>query len=137
MKAFLKNYRQSPRKVRLVATLIKGKKVATALLELDFLAKKAAGPIKKLINSAVANASANFNIPPEDLYIKSITVNQGTVMKRHIPGAHGRAFPIQKKSSYVLVILDTKPVDKHTNKRMMPMKRMATNKNKSRNSHNS
>ena len=56
MKAFLKNYRQSPRKVRLVADLIKGKGVTEALLELDFLAKRASAPIKKLLVSAVSNA---------------------------------------------------------------------------------
>ena len=109
MKAFLKNYHQSPRKVRLVATLLKGKKVSDALTELDFLAKKASGPLKKLINSAAANASANFNVSKEDLYVKSITINQGTVMKRYLPGAHGRAFPIHRKSSHVSVVLEVKP----------------------------
>ena len=71
MKAFLKNYRQSPRKVRLVANLVKGKKVIEALPELDFLAKRAGFPIKKLLLSAVANA-VNMGISKDNLYIKEI-----------------------------------------------------------------
>lgn len=107
MKAFLKNYRQSPRKVRLVADLLKGKKVEDALVELDFLAKRASTPIKKLVLSAVSNAkSAGANM--EDLFIKELRVDKGLVMKRFMPRAMGRASRINKRTSHVLVVLGEK-----------------------------
>jgi large subunit ribosomal protein L22 len=104
--AQLSNYRQAPRKVRLVANLIRGKKVADALMELDFLAKRAADPIKKLVASAVSNAK-NLNIPEGDLVVKTITVDQGPIMKRSMPRARGRAFPIHKHTSHIVIVLDT------------------------------
>jgi len=109
MKAFLKNYRQSPRKVRLVADLVKGKKVGTAFVELEFLSKRASDPIRGLIKSAVANAKQNDGIEAEDLIVKSITVDKGRVLKRFRPVSRGRAFQIQKKMSHVEVTLAVKP----------------------------
>jgi len=108
MKAFLKNYHQSPRKVRLVATLITGKKVNTALTELDFIERRASLPIKQLIMSAVANAENNFNLDRGDLYIKELRVDKGIVMKRMMPGAHGRGYPLKRRTSHVAVLLDIK-----------------------------
>jgi len=108
MKAFLKNYHESPRKVRLVAGLVKGKPVATAISELDFLSKKASLPIKKLINSAIANAKANFKVDADDLFIKNITINKGNVLKRSQPMSRGRAFPIKKRLSHIEVTLEEK-----------------------------
>lgn len=108
MKAFLKNYHQSPRKVRLVASLIKGKKVDAALIELDFVLKRASLPIKQLIASAVANAQNNFNLDKGDLYIKELRVDKGIVMKRMIPGARGRGYPLKRRTSHVSVLLDIK-----------------------------
>jgi large subunit ribosomal protein L22 len=105
--AKLSNYRQSPRKVRIVADLVRGKKVTEAVMELDFLAKRAGEPIKKLIDSAVANAK-NLDIPTEDLFVKEIRVDQGVIMKRSMPRARGRAFPIHKHTSHVMIVLDTK-----------------------------
>ncbi len=105
--AKLTNYRQSPRKVRLVADLVRGKKVEAALSELTFLAKRAGDPIKKLVASAVANA-AHLNIDTKDLYISEIRVDKGVVLHRSMPRARGRAFPINKRSSHVIVTLDTK-----------------------------
>lgn len=112
MKAFLKNYHQSPRKVRLVATLIKGKKVAEAMTELDFLAKRASLPLKQLIASAVANAQNNFNLDKNDLYIKELRIDKGIVVRRMMPGAHGRGYPLKRRSSHVAVLLDIKGEDK-------------------------
>jgi len=106
--ARLQNYRQSPRKVRLVANFIRGKKVAEALMELDFVAKKAADPIRKLIASAVANAENNNKISVDDLIIKEIRVDKGVTLYRSMPRAHGRAFPIRKRCSHLIVSLDTK-----------------------------
>jgi len=106
--ARLQNYRQSPRKVRLVANFVRGKKVADALSELQFVSKKAADPIRKLIASAVANAENNNKIDVKDLIIKEIRVDKGVTLYRSMPRAHGRAFPIRKRSSHLIISLDTK-----------------------------
>ncbi len=105
MKAMLKNYRQSPRKVRIVCDLIKGKKVADAMTELAFLPKRASLPITKLIDSAVANAKANNGLEAENLIIENVTVNKGIVLKRFMPRARGSASRINKRSSHVLLTL--------------------------------
>ena len=104
MKAYLPNYRQSPRKVRLVARAVSGKKVVDAVTILSFMPKRAAEPIMKLINSAVANSG----LPREELIVKNIEVNKGLVMKRSMPRARGSAFPINKRTSHVLVTLAAK-----------------------------
>ncbi len=106
MKATLKQYRQSPRKVRLIADYIRGKKVNKALSELDFLNKRAAIIVKKLLSSAVAGAKNDFNIEKEDLFIKEVTVNKGPILHRSIPRARGRATPINKRTSHVTIVLE-------------------------------
>lgn len=104
MKAFLKNYRQSPRKVRLVADLIKGKRVSEAFTQLQNLPKRASLPIEKLLASAVANAkSAGINA--DDLYVANVTVNEGIVMKRSMPRARGSASRINKRTSHIMLTL--------------------------------
>lgn len=106
MKAFLKNYRHAPRKVRLVTDAVKGKRVDVALTELSHANKKGADQIMKLISSAVANAKvADSKASPEGLVISNITVDQGMVMKRFMPRARGRAFPIHRESSHVRIEL--------------------------------
>lgn len=112
MEARLKNYRQSPRKVRLVAELVKGKKVSQALKELEVLPKRAAAPIKKLIDSAVANAKHNFQVDPENLVVANCTVDKGVVLKRSMPMSRGRAFPIHKHTSHVVVTLGAAKANK-------------------------
>ncbi len=104
--AKLKYLRIAPRKVRLVTDLIKGKKVAEALSQLKFIPKKAALPIIKLLNSAVANAKYNFQIEENNLYISKITVDEGPKYKRWRAQARGRAAEIQKKTSHITVILE-------------------------------
>jgi large subunit ribosomal protein L22 len=104
MKAFLKNYRQSPRKVRLVADFIKGKRVSDAFVYLDTLPKKASLPIMKLLASAVANAK-NSGISDKDLFVANVTVNKGIVMKRSMPRARGSASRINKRTSHVVLTL--------------------------------
>ena len=101
MKASLKNYRQAPRKVRLITELIKGKKASVAQGILAHLIKKGALPMKKLLDSAVANAG----VPADTLIIKNATVDKGVVIKRWMPRAMGRAFPIHKHTSKVLIEL--------------------------------
>jgi len=121
MKAFLKNYRQAPRKVRLVATLLKGKSVAQAIAELDFLAKRAGLPIKKLLLSAVANAK-QMGIEAENLFIKELRVDKGIVMKRMMPAAMGTGHRINKRTSHVHILLAEKvmPVKRTVLKRVSP-----------------
>src|SRR3989338_212380 len=109
MKAFLKNYRQSPRKVRLVAGLVKGKKVVEAIAELDFLAKRAGLPIKKLLLSAVANAKS-MGVDVENLFIKELRVDKGITMKRMMPAAMGTGHRINKRTSHLNLLLGEKVV---------------------------
>ncbi len=111
IKAELKNYRQSPRKVRLVADLVRGKDVNRAVSELAFLNKKASLQIKKLIESAIANAKHNFNIEKDNLFIKEIRVDEGPTLKRFRAGARGTAYRVNKRTSRVFVGLDEKKSD--------------------------
>jgi len=115
MKAFLKNYRQSPRKVRLVADLIKGNRVAEAFTQLKNLPKRASGPVEKLLASAVANAK-NSGISESDLYVENVTVNKGIVMKRSMPRARGSASRINKRTSHVMLTLIEKTTEKKAKK---------------------
>lgn len=113
MKAILKHYRQSPRKVRLVANAVKGKRLVDAHVTLAHMPKRAAEPMQKLIKSAAANAQIQ-GINTENLIIENIEVNKGLVMKRWMPRAQGRATPIRKKTSHVRVVLGEKRIKKAT-----------------------
>jgi large subunit ribosomal protein L22 len=104
MKAELRNYNQSPRKVRLVTDLVKGKSVPEALKALTFLPKRASLPIKKLLMSAVANAKQKGE-DPEKLKVKNITVDSDGMLVRYMPRAMGRATPIRRKKSRVSLTL--------------------------------
>lgn len=104
MRAFLKNYSQSPRKVRIVANYIKGKSVSDALLKLALLNKRASDPIAKLLKSAVANAEQTAT-SKADLVVKDIRVDKGIVFKRMMPRARGSAARINKRTSRVLIVL--------------------------------
>lgn len=115
MKAYLKNYRQAPRKVRLVAGLIKGKKIEEAIALLDFLAKRAGFPVKKLLMSAIANAvSSGFS--KENLFVKEVRVDKGIVMKRMMPAAMGTGHRINKRTSHIALVLGEK-ISKETSKK--------------------
>lgn len=105
MKAVLRNYRQSPRKVRLLVDLIRGKKVSRALPVLSIISKRAAGPIKKLLESAIANAKNNDNISEDALFVKEIRVDEGPTLKRIRARARGSAFAIRKRTSHILITL--------------------------------
>jgi large subunit ribosomal protein L22 len=117
MKAILKNYRQSPRKVRLVSDLIKGKTVQDAKAELDFLAKKASLPIKKLLASAIANAKSQ-GVSDDNLIISNVRVDKGLVMKRFMPRARGSASRINKRLSHVVLTLKEKEETKKVVKKV-------------------
>jgi large subunit ribosomal protein L22 len=102
--ATLSNFRQAPRKMRMVANTVRGKKVSDALINLDFMAKKASLPIKTLIMSALANAKA-LDIPTENLIVKIIKVDSGKILYRRLPAARGSAHPIRKRTSAIFVEL--------------------------------
>lgn len=106
MKAILKNYRQSPRKVRLVANLVKGKRLDYALAILSHDQKKASGQVKKILSSAFANAKdQGYEEGPEGFYVQNIFVEEGVMLKRFMPRAFGRATPIMKRASHITVNL--------------------------------
>lgn len=102
--ASLSTHNQTPRKVRLVSDLVKGKRVPDALAELSFLPKRAADPIRKLIASAAANAKQKGE-NPDELRVKSIRVDSAGMMVKYMPRAHGRAAPIRRRRSQVVVEL--------------------------------
>jgi len=106
--AKLNNLRMSPRKVRLVADLIRGLSIKDARVQLNFLVKKSSSPILKLLNSAAANARHNLKLDPEEMYISAITVDGGPVLKRTMPRAMGRAYIIRKRTSHVRLTLSEK-----------------------------
>jgi len=111
--AKLNNYRASPRKTRIVAGLIKGKNARDAIVQLDFLAKKSASPIAKLLKSAISNAKNDFKTADEkNLTVKTITVNAGTVLKRSRPRSRGMANQILKRTSNITVVLSEQPSPK-------------------------
>ncbi len=110
MKAYLNNYRQSPRKVRLVTSLVNGKGAVEADAILNRLIKRGALPIRKLLASAIANSGKEASA----LFIKSARVDKGVVLKRFMPRAMGRAFPIHKHTSKVVIELGEKVTDKKT-----------------------
>lgn len=109
MKAILTNARNSPRKMRLVANLIKGKPVARALDILSFAPKRAATSLEKLLKSAISNAK-NLGISTENLMVKDCRVDSGMTFKRMMPGARGASFPIRKHTSNINLVLGTKEV---------------------------
>src|SRR3989338_1564144 len=106
MKAQLKTYRQSPRKVRLVSDLVKGKSVSDALRLLSVTTKSAAKPLSKLISSAIKSAKDSSNVDEKSLFIKDFRVDAGATLKRSMPRARGRAFPILKRTCHVSLVLE-------------------------------
>ncbi len=100
--------RISPRKVRLIMDQVRGRKVEEALNLLSFAPQKGARLLKKLVNSAVANAEQNADVDVDALYIKRIYADEGPASKRWRPRALGRATRIKKRTSHLTVILDEK-----------------------------
>lgn len=97
--------RISPRKVRQVIDLIRGKDVHEALSILRFVPKAASPVVEKVVRSAVANAQNNYNLDPQRLYIAAIHADQGPMLKRVMPRARGMAYLIRKRSSHITVVL--------------------------------
>ena len=106
VKACLKFARVGCQKARLVADEIRGKNVNEAMRVLTFMPKKSAGLMKKLLESAVANAENKKVIDVDNLYVKTVLVDKGPDYKRFRPRAQGRAFMIRKKTSHINLVLD-------------------------------
>lgn len=104
-RAVAKGVSLAPRKVSLVASLVRGRSVADALVILEHTPKRAARPIAKVIASAKANAVNTHGIQADDLVIETLTVTAGPRLKRYKPAAMGRALPFQKKTSHITVVV--------------------------------
>ncbi len=118
--AVAKGVRMSPRKVGVVASLVRGRSVEDALVILANTPRRSALPVIKAIESARANADHNHGLKPATLRITEITVNHGPRIKRYRPAAHGRALPFERRSSHIRVVVNgeareiRKPVAKAT-----------------------
>ena len=103
VRAMIKGIDQTPRKVSLVASLVRGRTVADAVVILDHTPKRAALAVKKAIQSAAANATNNHNLDAKSLVISTLSVTAGPRLRRYKPASRGRALPFEKKSSHILV----------------------------------
>lgn len=110
--AQLRFLRMAPRKVRLVANTLKGLRVDEAEAQLLLQPRRAAKPILKLLRSAVQNAKHNQKLNPETLFVESIRVDEGPMLKRSLPRARGSASPIHKKMSHIFLMLGELAVNK-------------------------
>lgn len=106
VQAIAKGVRMSPRKVGVIAALVRGHSVKDALTILEHAPRRAAIPVKKAIQSARANADYNHNYKPDSLNIVSISVTPGPRYKRYRPAAMGRALPYQLRTSHIRVLVD-------------------------------
>lgn len=106
VQAIAKGVRISPRKVSVVAALVRGRTVADAITILEHTPRRSALAVRKTIESARANADHNHNLKPETLRITEIRVANGPSLKRYRPASHGRALPFQRRSSHIYVTVD-------------------------------
>jgi len=106
VQAIAKGVRLSPRKVGIVAQLVRGRSVADALVILEHTPRRTASAIRKVVASAQANADHNHNMKPDTLRIVEISVTPGPRLKRYRPAAHGRALPFMRKTSHIRVVVD-------------------------------
>jgi large subunit ribosomal protein L22 len=107
-KAYLRNVRIAPRKVKILCDLIRGKDVGTAAAIITNTPKAASEHMIKLLKSATANAENNHNMDVDKLYVSKVFVTPGPVMKRLMPRAQGRAFRILKRTSHITMVLAEK-----------------------------
>lgn len=106
VQAVAKGVRMSPRKVAVVAALVRGRSVEDALVILSHTPRRSAVPVQKAIQSAKANADHNHGLKPATLMITEISVSPGPRLKRFRPAAHGRALPFQRRTSHIRVVVD-------------------------------
>src|ERR1700758_2373943 len=102
VRALARGVDQTPRKVSLVAALVRNRTVADALVILEHVPKRAALPVKKVIESAKANAVNNHGLDAKSLTITTLSVTTGPRLRRFKPASRGRALPFQKKTSHIL-----------------------------------
>ena len=107
-RAITKYIRISPRKVKIVIDLIRGKQVDQAAAILMYTPKAAAPVVLKLLNSAIANAENNLGLSREDLYVAEVYANPGPTLKRYVARSRGSASPMLKRTSHITVVLDSK-----------------------------
>ncbi|MEK7510481.1 MAG: 50S ribosomal protein L22 [Patescibacteria group bacterium] len=119
--ATLRYIRIAPRKLRLIADLIRGKRAAHAQTILHFITKRGAKPIFKLLQSALASARTRFQLDPSSLYISRMLVDEGPKLKRFRPRARGKAYEIQKKTSHITIVLDE--IEPGKTKKVLPVQR--------------
>ena len=105
VRAVSKYVHMAPQKVRLVADLVRGANVQSALDLLKFTPKEAAEAVRSTLASAVANAEENYGLSPEELYVSTIMVDEGPTQRRYRAGARGRAKPVLKRSSHITVVV--------------------------------
>jgi large subunit ribosomal protein L22 len=106
VRASAQRVRISPRKARLVIDLVRGKRVAEAIEIMKFLPNKAAGDVEKLLKSVSANAENNYDLDPDDLWIKAIYADDAPQMRRFKPKARGRVGKIIRRSTHITVIAE-------------------------------
>lgn len=111
VKAFARHIRIAPRKVRLITNLVKKLPADVAIAQLKMLPKGAARPVRKLIESAVANAIHNNKLDREKLFIQSITADGGPTLKRWRPRAFGRAGTIRKRTTHIAIVLSDQAIE--------------------------
>jgi large subunit ribosomal protein L22 len=127
--ATLRYLRITPRKVRVVADLIRGKKVGLALAQLTYVEKRAALPLSKLLRSAVANAdrASQGQLDVDTLFVRELQVGQGPMLKRFMPRAMGRAYKVMKKTSHISIVVgDEAPQKKRRARKRAAKKAQAT-----------
>jgi large subunit ribosomal protein L22 len=105
-RAFLKGFRESPRRVRMVAEMIRGKKAEDALAILAFQPRKAAKMLTKVLNSAIANATENDELDADALVVTKVEIDGGPIQKRWLPRSMGRANRLNRRTSHVSVTVD-------------------------------
>ena len=128
VQAVARGVRMSPRKVGVVAALVRGRSVADALVILEHTPRRSAGAVKSVVHSAQANAEHNHNYKPDSLFIKQISVTPGPSFKRYRPAAHGRALPFLRRSCHIRVVVDG---EQRVNKKTAAVKQIVTENNTS------
>lgn len=110
VRAIAKSVKMSPRKIRLVADAIRELSIEEAFLVLSATPNRAAGPVAKTLESAIANAVTNNSLDKQNLIIDKVMVNEGQAMKRFHPSSRGRVHPYKKRSSHITIVLKEKAV---------------------------
>ena len=116
-RAQARHVRVTPMKARRVINLIRGLQASEAQAILHFAPQAATEPVGKVLDSAIANATNNFNLDPTTLYVSEAYVDEGSTLKRFRPRAQGRAYRIRKRTSHITVIVESRPAATSTRKK--------------------